>query len=319
LTCSLIPSGVACDTIEAADDTLYRIAIEPAASSIAVIYPDIGEPYRSVFSKIIQGVEDKTRSRVASIAVGADVNLEGVASELRRQNVRVVIALGRHGLEVASGLPRDIAVVAGGVMSAPDTKTRAVSVLSMAPDPELLFERLKVFAPGIRRVVVVYDPSHNAWLMRLAQEAARSVGLELVTYEAHDLKAAVRCYQQIFASANPKRDAMWLPQDPTSVEESSVLPLVLQESWNRSLVVFSSNLAHVRRGALFALYPDNFELGRKLASSALTYLSSGDPGSRGLVPLENVLLAVNVRAAGHLGIRVSDQQARSFDLVFPER
>ena len=239
-------------------------ALQPSRG-IAVIYPDIGEPYRSVFTRIIEGIEEQTRSHVPSFAVGASPNSADIAAELRRQDIHVVIALGRNGLKVTSGLERDIGVVAGGVLSIPEADARNIAVLSLAPDPGLLFARLQGFMPAVKRVFVVYDPSQNAWLMRLAKEAARARGLELVSYEARDLKTALRLYQDIFASVDASRDALWLPQDSTTVDEVSVLPQVLQETWTHNLVFFSSSVAHVRRGALFALYPDNFEIGRHLA------------------------------------------------------
>ena len=292
------------------------VALQPGRG-IAVVYPDIGEPYRSVFAKIIEGIEEQTRSRVPGFAVGANPNLQEISSELRRQDIRVVIALGRNGLKLTAGLDRDIGVVAGGVLSIPEAEARNISVHSLAPDPALLFSRLLAFMPGAKRVFVVYDPKQNAWLLRLAKEAAHARGLELVAYEASDLKAALRLYQDIFAGADPRTDALWLPQDSTTVDEASVLPLVLQETWTRNLAFFSSSVAHVRRGALFSLYPDNVEIGRHLANSALGYLSSNGQGPRGVLPLKAVLLAVNVRTAGHLGLHLAGKQ--SFDLVFPEQ
>ena len=285
---------------------------------IAVIYPDIGEPYRSVFSRIIEGIEDKTRTRVASYAVGSGQNAQDIGAELKRQNIRVVIALGRNGLKATAGLDRDIGVVVGGVLSVPESEARGISVFSLAPDPYLLFERLKTLMPAARRVFVVYDPRQNAWLIRLAREAARNLGLELVAQEATDLKSAMRLYQEYLASADPKKDALWLPQDPLTVEESSVLPMVLQESWNRSLVIFSSNVSHVKRGALFSLYPNNVELGRNLASSALDRASPGVQATQTILPLKEVLVAVNVRTAGHLGLGIGQRQQQAFDMVFPE-
>ncbi|MBI5920236.1 MAG: hypothetical protein HY847_01155 [Betaproteobacteria bacterium] len=289
----------------------------PPGRGIAVIYPDIGEPYRSVFAKIIEGIEEQTRSRVPSFAIGASPNLQEIAGELSRQDIRVVIALGRNGLKFTAGLDRNIGVVAGGVLSIPETEARNISVHSLAPEPGLLFARLNAFMPGARRVFVVYDPNQNAWLMRLAKEAARARGLELVSFEASDLKTALRFYQDILASADPRTDALWLPQDSTTVDEGAVLPLVLQETWTRNLAFFSSNVAHVRRGALFSLYPDNAEIGRQLANSALGYIASNGQGPRGVFPLKAVLLAVNVRTAGHLGVNLADKQ--NFDLVFPGR
>jgi putative ABC transport system substrate-binding protein len=300
---------------------LIGVVLAAAASQstrgIAILYPDIGEPYRTVFAKMIEGIEDQVKGRVTSVAIGAKPNQQDIARELRGQDVRVVIALGRNGLKAAANLERHVGVVVGGVVSVPEAESRNYTVSSLAPDPALLFARLKYFMPQARRVFVVYDPGQNAWLMRLAAAAASARGLELVAREATDLQAALQHYQAIVATMEVGKDALWLPLDSTTVQETSVLPFVLQEAWARNLTVFSSNLAHVRRGALFSLYPNNFEVGRNLAERAQDYLSAGEP-QRGVMPLKAVQLAVNVRTAAHLGVDIAGKQA-DFDLVFPEQ
>lgn len=292
----------------------FRVgAAEDRSRNIAVLYPDIGEPYRSVFAAIIGGIEDQANGRVASFAVGANANAVDMASELRRRDVKVVIALGRNGLKLASTMERQWSVVAGGVIAVPDVQAREWPVQSLAPDPAALFSRLKSMLPAVRRIMVVYDPRQNDWLVRLAREAARAQGLELLALEASDLKTAVHHYKDVFVGADTRRDVLWLPQDSTTVDESVVLPMVLEESWGRGLAVFSSNLGHVRRGVLFALYPDNVEMGRGLARQAL---STGGT-QPGLSPLKEVLLAVNTRTASHLGINVDTRRLR-VEMVFPE-
>ncbi len=294
-----------------------KVAALSPQGGIAVIYPDIGEPYRSIFLKIIEGIEERTKTRVASYAVGNNFDVPTLSEELRRRDIRMVIALGRNGLKAATSLDRDVGIVAGGVVNTADTDVRGMAVHSLAPDPQLLFDRLKSIMPGARRVFVVYDPRQNGWLIRLAQDAAKNHGLELVAQEASDLRAATRLYQEFFTSADSKKDVLWLPQDSTTVEESSVLPMILQESWSRSLAVFSSSVGHVRRGALFSLYPNNVELGRNLANSALSQIAAGSSLQRGMVPLRSVLIAVNVRTASHLGLGIGAGQ-QNYDMVFPE-
>lgn len=290
-----------------------------SAAGIAVVYPDLREPYRSVFSRIIEGVELQARMRVTGIPVGAGQSAADLAGELRRQEVRSVIALGRNGLKAikgAGGIGSDIGVVVGGVVSVPEAEIRGMSVHSLAPDPLLLFERLRNMAPGTRRIYVAYEPGQNAWLIRLAREAARNLGLELIAQETADVKSALHFYRDAMGSMDPRRDALWLPQDSVAAEESVVLPRVLQEAWGRNLLVFSSSVMHVKRGALFALYPDNLQLGRRLASSALAALAGGQT-ERGMTPLREVLVAVNIRTASHLGLAINSNQ-QNFDLVFPE-
>ena len=294
-----------------------KVAQASVGGSIAVIYPDIGEPYRSVFTQIIDGIEAKAKGRVSNFAVGPNVDLGELNNSLRNQNTKVVIALGRQGVKVASALNNGIGVVVGGVLTATENEIRDRQVNSLSPDPALLFSRLKGMMPKARRVFTVYDPRQNAWMMRLAKEAARAQGLELRVYEAQDLRSAMNAYQEILDAADSNQDALWLPQDSTTVEDSTVLPLVLQESWSRNLAVFSSSFGHVKRGVLFSLYPNNVEMGRHLAGSALNYLASGENESTGMIPLREVLMAINLRTAKHLGLNTNHSQG--FDMAFPEQ
>lgn len=281
---------------------------------IAVLYPDIGEPYRSVFSSIIEGIESEARGRVMRHAVGDSFNPQALSDELKRREARVVIALGRNGLRAANTLNRDIGVVAGGIVSAPEDHALRGTLISLAPDPALLFSRLKSIAPHIRRVVVVFEPRQNNWLIAIAREAAEKQGLELVALEASDIKEAAEHYRDFFDDADAREDALWLPQDRITANDSTILPLVLQASWEQGIVVFSSSVPHVQRGVLFALYPDNVALGRRLAAEAARIIEGVAP-TRAMQPLREVLAAYNTRTARRMGL---DAAVREFDLVFPD-
>ena len=284
---------------------------------IAVIYPDIGEPYRQIFTEIISGIEDKVGAPVANYPVHPGTDIGTLKTSLNRHNIKVVIALGRQGMKTAQMLNNHIRVVVGGVLTMPENGLDEQPVISLTPDPALLFARMKALMPSMKRVFVVYDPAVNGWLMTLAESSARALGLELVAYKAQNLRRAVGFYQQIFSQADGRSDALWLPQDPTTVEDSSILPLVLQDSWNSNLAVFSSNFGYVRRGVLFSLYPDNAGLGKSLAGLAQDILVTGDYKKHGLMPLRDVKSAVNSRTAKHLGI--NPNRLQSFNKIFPEQ
>ena len=284
--------------------------------SIAVIYPDIGEPYRDIFNEIIKGVEDRVGTQVSSYPVSADTDILALKDRLLHQNAKVVIALGRQGMKTATTL-NDGAVVVGGVLTVPESDAKRQPVITLSPDPALLFARMKALMPTTKRIFVVYNPGFNSWLIKLAKEAASAQGLELVVYPANDLRVAVQSYQKIFSEANGRSDVVWLPQDPITVEENSILPLVLQDSWNQGIAVISSNFGHVRRGVLFALYPDNEALGKRLAGLAEDILNSeAKTEITGLMTLLDVQSAVNVRTAKHLGI--NPMRLKGFNLNFPE-
>lgn len=284
--------------------------------SLVVVYPELGEPFRQVFTAIIEGIEDRLGAAVISLPMAGNASPAQVADEIRRRDAKVLIGLGRGGMRVATALADELAVLVGCVVSVQESEARSFAVHTLAPDPALLLARLKRLRPGARRVHLVHDPKLNAWLARLAREAARGEGLELAAQEVATPAEALRAYTQLLAAADPARDALWLPQDPTTVDDNAVLPLVLKEGWNRNITVFSSHLAHVKRGALFSLYPDNRELGRDLALSAQRLAAAPKAAAAGVLPLRQARSAINIRTAAHLGIDVAAVQP-GFDLVYP--
>jgi len=282
--------------------------------SIAVLYPDIGEPYRKVFTEIIDGIERQTHLPVRGYPVADHAESADLQAALKRNGAKVIIALGRQGVKAAAAMT-GTPVIVGGVSSVPEEDK--LDGISLTPDPSLLFARLKNLLPAVRRVIVVYNPQNSEPLIRLAREAARVEGLELVALEASDLAAAVRHYESACAGADSRLDALWLPPDATTVDESTILPLVLRESWERNLPIFSSSVLHVKKGALFALFPNNTELGRDLAKLATAVLG-GEPQKHGVTPLRAVRTAFNWRTASHIGLNMDANQQRGFDFLYPE-
>jgi putative ABC transport system substrate-binding protein len=283
-------------------------------SAIAILYPSVEEPWRSAFLNMIKGIEERTRVHVRSYAIDGKMDVYDLNAQLKRNGTRVVIALGRQGISTAAGLDRDITVLAGGALL---SDSENLTGISLTPDPALLFARLRALLPDTRRVLVVFDPAKSEWLVRLARDAARAQGLELVAVEAHDLGQAAHAYTHLFNAADPRRDALWLPHDSTTVDETTVLPLVLKQSWNSGVPLFSSNMLHVKKGALFALTANHLELGHALGSSALGIVS-GENRKRGIQPLRELYAAINLRTASHMGLTLGPQQQRSFDYIFPE-
>ena len=285
--------------------------------TIAVLYPNVSEPVRSAFISMISGIEERVRVRVRSYAVEARTDPAELNAQLRRANTRVVIALGRQGLNLAASLDRDILVLVGGALLLSDAEIVGVHGISLTPDPALLFGRLHTLLPEVRRILVVYDPRKTEWLLRLAREAARAQNLELQAHEARDLSQAAMLYKALIKGADSRRDALWLPHDTTTVEESTLLPLILKESWDHSVPIFSSNILHAKKGALFAMSPNNVELGKSLASSALG-LMAGEARKKGVQPLRELHTALNMRTANHMGLSIGNVQQRSFDFIFSE-
>lgn len=279
---------------------------------LAVLYPRLQAPAGAIFRDLIEGIESTAGDRVRAYPLDADYAAVELAATLKRNGTRAVIALGRQGLQAAAAAAAPQALIIGGVSSIPNS-TRALGIC-LTPDPALLFAQLRLLMPAARRILTVYDPHHNNWLMGIGREAARAMEMELVTHEAGDLASAARRFRAACAGADSKRDAIWLPTDPTTVDEATIVPQVLRDAWTRRLPVFSSSFLHVNKGALFSLYPNNVELGCALADIAVDLLDGGRPAS-GMTPLRQIHAALNVRTATHVGAALDMQAA--FKYVYP--
>lgn len=290
-----------------------------AAGTIGVLYPQIREPYRKVFKQIIEGIQAEADLKVLPYVLQKNPKIDALREWLIEHQCRAVITLGRRGVKTAEALGNSIPVVAGAVLSAPGRESGLNSGISLVPDPDRLFAKLRQLAPAVERVMVVFNPAESASLIQLARKAARTHGLRLTAIEARDLKSAAREYHEIFQSSQFGKAALWLLQDPTTVDSRVILPLILDRAWKKKLVVLASNPAYVRRGVLFSLYPDNVAMGRSLARLAQRAMSSNLRVEPGMAPLRDLLVAVNLRTAAHLEFKFSSEMRRSFDLVFPAR
>lgn len=281
----------------------YCLVSAAELPSVLVLYPEVSPPYRASFEEILSGIAKRTPFR--RIVIGSP----GSAAETLRQFAPShIIALGRAGKNealLAEGRPH----VTCAALVHPD-RDCPNATLGLLPDPALLFARLKLLNPASKRVFVVYSPAQNGWQLPLARVAAASRNLELVSVEVADSKAAVDAYKRIFAGADEASDAIWLLPDSNSSESSAVVPLVLTEAWRRDVMVFSSAVEHVRRGAVFSVVPNFTDYGYAVADAALRSSTRNE-----LITLKQVRYIVNSRAAQHLGLSNADVAA--FDVVTP--
>lgn len=277
---------------------------------VAVLYPDVDVKYRQIFEHILEGLGQSSATRTTPILVNEATDPASVERQLREQQARAVITLGVRGYQVAKEIKTRAPVIIGALVVAPN----GITGVSLAGDPREFLTQLNQLAPQVERVFVVYSEGNSGWLVRKAEVEARQRNLQLIAYRAVDVREAIRHYQRVLDEARDGTDAIWLPLD-SIVPDETVLPMVLESAWKRHLVVFSNNPSHVKKGALFALYPDHRVMGRLLAELVVERLR---PDSRPhVIPTRDQKLAVNQRTASHLGLSFTAGQRRQFDLVYP--
>ena len=290
LLCILLPSGL----------------LGADSPATGVLYPDIREPFRSVFLR--HRPWRQRRARQCRVRTVADSDSP---ADIRRwiedNDIRSVVALGSRG-QALSNLAGTVPMVLGAVHMSQDLQERRHYGIALSPDPTLLLERLNKLAPSVKRVTVVYHRERDHWTIERARVSAGRLGIELNAIPVDRLQEAVSAYRTLISTQDSRTDALWLSQDSAVLDEQAVLPMILKEAWDRKLIVFSSNPSHVRRGILFALYPDNYRMGRslgKMADRINKRAANGATVEPGMEFLRDLSMAFNVRTAGHLGVRYS--------------
>lgn len=279
-----------------------------AANTLAVVYPDVREPYLSLFDQIRKGVQDQYDDKVIGIAVPMTSSSDSLLTDFTNSNVTKAVFLGKKGYDLAKPMVGKIDLVVGAFPLRPG----GMGGVSVDASPDTTFGYLRKLAPKVSTVHVIYS-RYNTWVIKLAEIAAQKHNLKLNAIPANNLKKAVMHYHKLMPELQPNTDAIWLPLDRKTVNDKIVLPMILERAWERRAVVMSSKPTHAKRGALFSLYPDNYRVGVRLAEMVQDGLTTD------VEPMRQILIAVNLRTAAHLGYKYEGQITEEFHLMFPER
>lgn len=286
------------------------------ATETVVVRPAPDPVYNQIFDAIEKGVRAGAPTlRVSTITLTGNEGSAFLQAEIAGKSPDAVITLGRQANDSyrtsGVGAPQII-----GGLDIPPGQSGAAGV-SLTADPVFLLSRIHALMPEKRRIVVVFDPRKDRWLIDRARIVASSLDLSLVVYDAETLAEASTHYWNILKYGNPETDVLWLLSNPVFVSDSN-LPRLVEESWRRNFAMISNNLEHARRGALIATYPDLEAMGGQLAGLARD-VKENPKAAAEMQPLGAVKFALNKRIANHLGVSVSAQDERTFDLILGER
>lgn len=279
---------------------------------IAVISPAKNGNVNRLYQAITSGMAFNDNVVLHSRFLETSDSVEDIQRWLLEREANAVIFLGQRGLQFTSDLELDIPIITGAHINIVPNQ----SAVTLTADPRQLFSSLTHLRPTIKRIHVVFKQSNSGWIIKRAIEAAKINKLELVGYDAKNVKGAVLILKNIIKQANSEEDAIWLALDNV-LPVKLLLPDILRQSWNKNLVIFSGNPYHVQQGTLFALYPNYSEHGRQLVKLAVSKIVKNNITSH--ETSQQLNSAINTRTASHLGVLISSESIESFNLVFPAR
>lgn len=293
-----------------------------AKKAIPVLYPKAKEPYSTIFKDTIRGIEEASRYKIQAKSVDRGGNQAKIHKWLKKEPWFLSTALGFRSLTALQSSGVEIPIVSAASLNMPKDMQNIVFTLTYTPDPDVIFEKFMALSPNTKQIHVVINLERWQWLVEFAEHAATRHKLKLTVYDATNLQASARLYRELLSKINSDHDAIWLPQDSTTLDNEVIMPLILDRLWSKKLKVFSSSLSSVNRGVLLGVYPNNHEMGVYLGgliNQIVVQLESGQLSlEEKIQPLRQLKTAINIRTAKHIDIDVKQELIETFDLVLPK-
>jgi len=286
-------------------------ASDGGRDNLLILLPKLSAAYDRIFAEILTGITAHDGVTAHTYTLTNASQKEDIQKEIDAKQIDAVIALGHTSYNIAKKFHNQLPVIHGGMIMTPNGH----SGISLVGSPVQFFAHLKNIAPNVKRIFTVYNEKNSGWLIRIAEQEALKLNIELQALEASDIRGAARQFKTILSEAGDATDAIWLLFDKV-VPHQTILPLALDAAWKKNIVLFSNNPAHTKRGALFSLFPDHEKMGYSLAELSIQQINSNTPL---VLPLSNLKVSVNERTASHLGLHYSSGQRASFDIIYPLR
>lgn len=280
------------------------------AIDLVIIYPEVREPFARIFEEVVRGAEEGYQQEVRRVSMADNQSPVDFVHVLDQSSP--VLVLGNRLARQVTEHNADRRLIVGAVNS----EYNNVFGITLVPDAAVVAAKLPLLVPDVRTVHIVTNPDNNLLDFDHVTTVLQQQGIELSIHRAEDVRVAAGVYRDLMPTLS-EQDAVWiLPKG--SFVNNAVLAILLHESWEKYFVVFSSNPIHVKRGALFSIYPNNYKMGLSLGRMAWD-IAQGNSPQRQMQALEDVFITVNERTSNHLGINLSDDIRSHIDLILPAR
>jgi putative ABC transport system substrate-binding protein len=289
---------------------LVLLVLQPAAASgnvVAVIKSGSLTPFERATGAIVEALKKSIpQPEILTFDLeGDEANAPAILARVHRANPSVVVTVGSLATTVALADPSALPVVFSMVLYPEQSgflkkTSHHVTGASLDIPPEAQFGYLRRLLPAARRVGVLFNPDETGSIVDKARAAAPHHGFTLVDRPVDAEGDAVGALGELME----KVDVVWAVADSHVFTPQTTLGLILA-SLRRRVPVIGLSTAHVRAGALAALYCDYEDVGRQTADLALRVLHGEDASNVPVASPRKVALALNLHTADHLGVKVA--------------
>jgi putative ABC transport system substrate-binding protein len=252
-------------------------------------------------------------------AEGTGDRLPGLAAELTRLRVDVIVTTTSLGAQAAKQATTTIPIVLGGVddaveqgfvasLARPGGNVTGASWLNTELSAKRL-EFLKEALPKLTHVAVLREAVGGAASLRATEGAARSLGVRLRVIELRDPNELLSAFAAI---TNERVGALMLLQDPMLVsQQRQILELA---SKHRLPAIFSDG-ALVEAGGLMSYGPKLVDFHRRAAVFVDKILKGARPGDLPVEQPTQFELRINLRTAKALQLSLPQSILARADVI----
>lgn len=229
------------------------------------------------------------------------------------QKVNVIVAIGTTPAQAAAQVTQgsNIPVIFASVTDPVGTKLvinpkkpeQNVTGVSNFVEVERQLKIFRKILPSMNRLGVIYNPgeANSVTLVEKTQNAAKEERINLVTAPASKTSEVLSAAQNLIG----KTDALFVNNDNTALAAFDAVAKVGAEN---KIPVFVSDVDCLNKGALAALGPDQYELGRQTGRMIVKVLKGeAIPANIPVEWPEKVTLKLNFEIAKQLGIQFMDE------------
>jgi putative ABC transport system substrate-binding protein len=302
--------------------------VTATTAKIGVLSSQSHETSKAAWTAFRQGLRDfgweDGRNIVIEVrfADGHIDRLRGLAEELLKHDVRLIVAQNSPGARAAIDATRTVPIVmvevgdpvaTGVVTNLARPGGNVTGLTNMARDlTSKRLQLLKEAVPSATRIAVIMDPGDPVvppqW--RDAQSAAQRLGLELQRLEVRNVDDLRRAFQTAVAG---KAEAMLRLADPLSIVQGTE---TAQLAIKHHLPLMVRARTEIEMGGLISYYADPLDYHRRAAFYVDRILKGAKPGDLPIEQPTRFELLINLKTAHALGITIPPSLVIRADEVF---
>ena len=291
---------------------LWLLPHTPAlAQDIVVLKSHNLEP----FNQAIAGFVAACPMRITEYDLrGTKKEESSIIQRLTTAKPRLIVAIGPLAAQVAREHLQNIPLIFVMVSNPPKHGLHGANLAGVSLDipVQTQLAMYKSLVPDLKTLGVIYDPAKTGTMVLEARGVVATLGLQLLAAPVSTPKEVPAALRSLLG----KIEALWMVPDDTVVTPDSFKFLLLTALENNLPFVTVSDI-FVEAGALASLSPDYTEVGRQGCQLA-TDLESGRLrlADAMVVPPAKVNLAINLKTAGKIGLRLPPEVLQSANKVY---